>query len=496
MLPVENLIETLLSGNAIYNEYRDEWTFLLQSYQGGQTYRRAGHLTKYQLETAQEYQARIDTTPIDNHCQSVVSVYNSFLFREEPCREFGAIENVPELEDFLKDADFDGRSLDSFMKDVSTWSSVFGHCWVVVTKPDVGAVTRADEIAAGVRPYLSLLTPLSVLDWSWRRQPNGRYELDYIRYVEDINGEIQTIKEWTTDVITTTVVDTANNSVVEQYEEINGLGRIPAVIAYNGRSIIRGIGVSDISDIATAQKFIYNCYSEAEQSIRLDSHPSLVKTPETQAGSGAGSIIHMPENLDPGLKPYALEFTGANISNVLEVIKNTVDSIDKMANTGSIRSTEARRLSGVAQQQEFELLNARLSEKADQMELVEEQMWRIWCDYMGFAYDIKIEYPGSFNIRDTESEITQLKIAADTNPADPRLKAAIDAKIYDWLEVDEDEATLMMNPDMLATEIPEMADYEFYVGREFIDPESGVITIASSPEEELAMIKAGWVEKE
>jgi hypothetical protein len=405
---------------------------------------------------------------------------------------------MPELEDFLKDADLDGRSLDAFMKDVATWSSVFGHAWIIVTKPDVGAVTRADEIAAGVRPYLSLLTPISVLDWNWSRLPNGRYALDYLRYVEDINGNIRTIKEWFVDRIVTSIVDSESNSLISNMEEINGLGKIPAVIAYNGRGLVRGLGVSDIADIATAQKFIYNCYSEAEQSVRIDGHPSLVKTPETQAGIGAGSIIHMPENLDPGLKPYALEFSGANIDSVLNVINNVVQTIDQMANTGSIRSTEARRMSGVAQQQEFELLNARLSDKADQMELAEEQMWRLWCEYMGQPCTIEIDYPGSFNIRDTDSEIAQLQIAANTNPADPRVKAAIDMKIMDWLDLDEDELTAMMNPDLIDLElVPEAKDRgEFYMGKAMIDPVSGIVTIASSPEEELAMAKQGWIEYE
>jgi hypothetical protein len=38
---------------------------------------------------------------------------------------------------------------------------------------------------------------------------------------------------------------------------------------------------------------LYNINSEIEQSIRIDSHPSLVKTPETQAGIGAGSLGYM-----------------------------------------------------------------------------------------------------------------------------------------------------------------------------------------------------------
>ena len=425
-------LRRLLQGNLLYDTYIKQWQYLLESYVGGQEYRDARHLTKYQLETDAEYVARLATTPLENHCSSVVSVYNSFLFREEPIREFGSLEYLPELEDFLKDADFDGRSLNAFMKDVSTWSSVFGHCWIIVSKPNVGAETLADEQALGVRPYVSLLTPMVVLDWDYRRNPNGRVELTYLRYLEDVTGNLRTVKIWTPETIETQVIDTKRDTIVEVTVEVNGLGMIPAVCAYNGRSIIRGFGISDIADIADAQKFIYNATSEVEQSIRLDSHPSLVKTPETQAGTGAGAIIHMPENLDSGLKPYILDFQGASVTSIYSAIDHTISAIDKMANTGAVRATESKVMSGVAMETEFQLLNARLSEKADNLELAEEQMWKIWATYMGYTWDGSIDYPGSFNIRDTGSEITQLQIAKNT-ATDPVVLRKIDEHILDWM---------------------------------------------------------------
>jgi len=231
-----NVIETLsdelkrlLTGNTLYQNYYDQWQYLLESYVGGEEYRQAGHLHRYQLETDAEYAARLRTTPLENHCQSVVSVYNSFLFREEPERDFTNNGVSFELEMFLRDADMDGRSLNMFMKEVSTWSSVFGHCWIIVSKPNVGAVTLAEEQAAGVRPYVSYLTPMVVLDWSYRRRPNGKVELDYIRYVEDVTGDLRTLKEWTPTEIKTTTLDTSKDMITEEIVEVNQLGKIPAV---------------------------------------------------------------------------------------------------------------------------------------------------------------------------------------------------------------------------------------------------------------------------
>lgn len=481
-------LKKLLAGNQLYQDYYDQWQYLLESYIGGMEYKTAGHLTRYQLETDAEYRARLRTTPLENHCQSVISVFNSFLFRENPDRDFGSIEYMAELEDFLNDADFDGRSLDSFMKDVSTWASVFGHCWIMVSKPNVGAVTVADEQALGIRPYVSLLTPMVVLDWQYSRQPSGRVELTYLRYLEETTGELSTVKEWTKSEIRTTTVNVKKDLVVEEIIEVNQLGKIPAICAYNGRSIIRGFGVSDIADIADAQKFIYNCTSEAEQSIRLDSHPSLVKTPETQAGTGAGSLIHMPDNLDPGLKPYILEFGGASIDSIYKAIQHSIDSIDKMANTGAVRATESRSMSGVAMETEFQLLNARLSEKADNLELAEEQMWKIWCEYMGYVWDGKVDYPGSFNIRDTGSEIAQLA-QAKSAATNPKVLNIIDGRIAEWLGEEED---ILFAEDMAAVAegLPAETVFEPHIMK---DPETGKEYIARTEQEHLDYAALGYV---
>ena len=479
-------IAKFLSGNDIYQTYKDQWRYLLESYLGGMEYQRANHLTRYQLETDAEYSARLRTTPMQNHCASVISVYNSFLFRTEPDRELTGLEFDPMLEEFMDDADLDGRSLNAFMKDVSTWASVFGHAWIIMAKPDIGAASLGDEQAAGVRPYVNLVTPLVVLDWQYSRAPNGRYVLDYLKYIEDNNGSVVTLKEWRPATIRTIIIDEDQNSVNSDVTEPNGLGKIPAICAYNRRSTFRGIGISDIGDIADAQKFIYNATSEIDQSIRLDSHPSLVKTPDTIAGIGAGSLIHMPDNLDPGLKPYILEFSGASVDKILNSINHTIDSIDKMANTGAVRSSVSRTMSGVAMETEFQLLNARLSEKADSMELAEEQMWTLWAEYQGKTWTGTVEYPSSFNLKDTESEIRQLQVAKAT-ATDPAVIRRIDGKVMEWLGYED---------DLIETIADERVEYaaEGYEPTQMGNPVNGEQRVAMTFDEYFAFRDNGWVE--
>jgi hypothetical protein len=103
-----------------------------------------------------------------------------------------------------------------------------------------------------------------------------------------------------------------------------------------------------------------------------------------------------------------------------------------MANTGAVRATESRTLSGVAMQTEFSLLNAKLSELADNLELAEEQIFQFYYKYLGQQWMGEIEYPDSFNIRDTSMEIEQL-VRAKSAATDPIVLRKIDEHILEWM---------------------------------------------------------------
>jgi hypothetical protein len=433
-----NKYDKIVATHTLYNQLHKRWNFLLQSYIGGAVYRSGGHLVRYAFETDMEYESRLNETPIDNHCKGVIQTYISFLFRENPERDFGSLATDPGLESFLEDADLEGRDLDAFMKDVSTYASVFGAMWVLVSKPQTNALTRADELGQGVRPYVSMISPLNVLNWNFRRNPSGVYELDFLRYQEDSDGSnIRVIKEWTPELIISYTVDDDKRESLSEVVEVNGLGKIPAVLIYNQRSPMRGIGFGDIDDIADQQLALYNENSEIIQLVRLSNHPALVKTAGTEASAGAGAIIQMEDNLDSGLKPYLLQPSGGNLEALFSSQRHKVEGIDRMASIGSVRTNQSRTLSGVAMETEFQMLNAKLSEKADSLELGEEQIWRLWALYQGKAWDGEVEYPDSFSIQDNTREFQQLQIAKAT-ATDPVVFRVIDAKLLELMDSEKE----------------------------------------------------------
>lgn len=450
-----------------YRNYIRRWKFLIESYLGGANYRSSQYLTRYIYESENEYLQRIAQTPLDNHVKSVVHIFNSFLFRNEPERDYGSIAG-PELEQFLKDCDMDGRTWESFMRDVNIMASVYGHCAVLVDRPETQVGTRAEELQQGIRPYVTLYTPENIIDWNWNRLPSGHYELEYVKFLEP--EELGTyaagryyIRTWTKDMILLEEYnDQTKNKPILIEEKINPLGKVPVTWVYANRSPIRGIGASDVGDVADMQNAIYNELSEIEQLIRISNAPSLVKTRDTDASAGAGSIITMPENLDPGLAPRLLQPNGQNLDAILKTIESKVKAIDRMAHMGSIRAIESRQMSGIAMQSEFILLDAKLCEKAKNLQLAEEQIWRNWALWQGQVFDGEINYPMAFHIRDKNLDMDLLQKAAatqrDSATATPAVKTMLDERVKELLAIDDEEMEKMKQPDTTGMTHPPMAN--------------------------------------
>ena len=440
-----------------YDEKFNDWHFHLMSYLGGQDYQNGYLLNRYILETDEEYLKRAENTPVDNHCKNVVQIYTSFLFRVPPTRDYGTLTGDPQLQSFVQDADLDGRSFDNVIREMQMNASIYGTCWAVLDKPAVQSQTRAEELQLDIRPYINLYTPENVMNWNFQRSINGKYILTSLTLLEDLHNDVATIRVWTPEDITTYMVEDftkgySSSKPILKDEMINELGKIPAVILYNQKSQRRAIGISDLNDVAELQKGIYNDYSEIEQLIRLSNHPSLVKTPEVEASAGAGSIIEMPSDMEPNLKPYLIQPSSQSLDGIMNNIRMKVEAINRITHMGAVRATETRIQSGIALQTEFQLLNARLSEKADYLQNAEEQIWKIFAEWQGKEFDGEIIYPDSFNLRDYASDLQFLQMAKASGVESDTFLKEIDKQIARAVVDDDDKIATIDNEIMSKTE--------------------------------------------
>jgi hypothetical protein len=460
-----------------YDNNEARWEFYLRSYMGGADYIAGEYLTKYISESDEAYGRRLELTPVDNHCRNIVHIYSSFLWRIAPTRAFNSLANNVALDPFLRDVDLDGRSLDAFMRECQIWSSVYGHVWVIADKPKSTAGTKAQELEQEIRPYLAMFTPENVLDWEYERTPSGRFRLSYLKVRESVIRNSDTEVEsyyrvWTPETIEYWHAINDDDKLIETDD--NPLGRIPAVFIPANRSVVRGIGISDLSDAAYMQKAIYQELSEVEQLIRISNHPTLVKSFNTDASAGAGAIVNMPDDLDPQLKPYQMQPSGANLDAVRNAIDDKVQSINRMAHMGAVRGTTAVTMSGVAMATEFQMLNAKLSEKADLLELAEEQIWALFCQWQDITPDVEIFYPDSFDLRDYDKELVFLQQMRSSGVKSVTLATEIDKRISDLLLDDEALAKSHAEIEASASVLGDFSDktqiYSYHIDAGVVTP--------------------------
>tara|TARA_R110000803_G_scaffold36946_3_gene79568 strand:+ start:736 stop:2253 length:1518 start_codon:yes stop_codon:yes gene_type:complete len=459
-----------------YDNNEASWEFFVRSYMGGQNYFDGAYLTRYISETTEDYNRRLDLTPLDNHCKNIVHIYSSFLWRVSPTRIFNSATGNVALDPFLGDADLDGRSFNAFMRECQIWASVYGHVWVMMDKPKSTAGTKAEELAQDIRPYVTMFTPENVLDWDYQRTASGRFELAYLKVRESVIRVDQTTIEsyyrvWYKDKVELWKSTNDLDKLVETDDNV--LGTIPAVFLPANRSVVRGIGISDLSDAAYMQRSIYQELSEIEQLIRISNHPTLVKSFGTDASAGAGAIINMPDDMDASLKPFQLQPSGQNLDAVRASITDKVNSINRMSHMGAVRGTEAITMSGVAMQTEFQMLNAKLSEKADLLELAEEQLWILFAQWQGITPDVEIFYPDSFDLRDYDKELMFLQQLRSTGVKSVTLAVEIDKRIADLILDDEALAKAHLEIEDKASVLGDFSDKTQIYGYHI---DAGVVT--------------------
>lgn len=452
-------IDTLLSTHESYHSHVNQADFFYRSYVGGDLYRKGEYLVKYLGEAntpGDAYGKRLAATPLDNHVKTTVDIYSSFIFRNLPKRMFGNQMENQNITSFIKDVDNNGQSMDSFMKTLNDMALVTGNAWVLCDKASYAVTTQAEEEALGIRAYLCAYTPQNVLDWNYRRNINGKQELVYIKVIEHDGRDHTLMTEWDKQMITKyrldKDVDTGEHTNVEVLAQyVNPLGKVPFLNYAPLPSPTPGVGISLVNDVAYAQKYIYNLLSELEQNIRISGHPSLVKTPSTRANAGAGAIIEVQEDMEPGLKPYLLQPSGSSIEGILDTIDKIVESITRMTHTSAVQAVRGSPMSGIALATERALLNTKLTDISHHLQETEYKIWEMF--YMWQAMDeptgFSVEYAESFDVKDEHAQL-ELYSKALRTVSDPMFTSEVQKMIAELLITDE--VTLTQVVDSIGAE--------------------------------------------
>lgn len=127
-------------------------------------------LSKFPCETSLEFKSRKSKAYLTNYAARSVHKINQHVFQRQP-------ERVGIDEGFFADVSktADQTTLQELIVEASTYLSVAGWCWARVDRSpalvDADGLpidqSLADKEARGDRPYISLYSPLAVIDWSF-----------------------------------------------------------------------------------------------------------------------------------------------------------------------------------------------------------------------------------------------------------------------------------------------------------------------------------------
>jgi hypothetical protein len=273
--------------------------------------------------------------------------------------------------------------------------------------------------------------------------------LDHIKVKESDNSEQMVITCWYPEYIVRYVVSKDENgephTISSQEQFDNPLGYIPFVNHMPLRSPVQGVGYSLVADVADGQRMIYNLLSELETTIRISGHPTLVKTQATSAAAGAGAIIQMDNDMDPGLRPYLLQPTAAGVGGILDSIDKIVEGIQRMTHTAAVQATKNAPISGTALMVERQLLNAKLTDIADTLQETEYKLWDIWFNWQAIEQpeEFNITYSMNFDAKDQHSEVELYRKSIEVAP-NAALVKYLQADVARMLIDDPDDLNIVL----------------------------------------------------
>jgi len=344
------------------------WDLAWTGYRGGQAYLNMHNLFSHRLENPEDRARRLRRAYYLNYCQPVVDTYTAYLFRTPP----QILPSGP-IADLLADADRMGNGLIALMKRAATLSSIFGFVLLGVDRPrgEGQWATRAEELAAGINDYLTLVCPPDALNWACG--PDGRLQWVLVRERDadpqlsgaQLNAQArERLRLWND----------------EQWLDLDGEGRLLAAgenpfgcvpfVAVKHRDIEPGIvGESLLANIAYVNREIFNLSSLLQEILARQTFSQLVAEGSAEeygeAGDikklGTSSIFLYPEGRKA---PEYISPDAAQAELLIEQIDRMIDEIYRLASLtrGAVRQAQAQ--SGISKAYDFLDTNQALADKA------------------------------------------------------------------------------------------------------------------------------------
>jgi hypothetical protein len=395
-----DLFETLDSKHPLYRKWSDTWA-VYRDVIGDDEPEKTDYLQRNKLEPTDQFDFRVKISEFIPESPRAIARLVGALYKEKPKREL----KDEGLDTFAEDVDLEGQNINSFMERVIAQLLGYGTLRILLNvrgQQDsllpVDDMSRADEMALGVRPYAIAYSPLNVIDWDmddYNKLTMIRIKEEKIRKVNPGDPESETKK-----IIRFIHYDRqraawwefeSNKGKYAQiggaHASVHGLGFVPMIVAYWPNKIKPMIGSGYIRWMSKADVQKFRCESDQIYDAYLHAHPTLkIHTQDElgEVGVGSGSYLKLHPGGSGQNKEDAtyVEAPTSAFDALKDLISQKLETIQRHANTDPLGvlepGTRIFQASGVARAWSFGTSEARiLSDIADTAAQIERDMYEV-----------------------------------------------------------------------------------------------------------------------
>jgi|GEM_PF-1725860 len=410
----------------LYDKNLDLWSLYYASAQGGENFITDANLFSHRLEDSDDYQERLDRAYFLNFCDTIPTIYNSYIFKSE-------IERKPDvtLDLFRRNVDGIGTDISEFTKRIGYLASVYGVMHVLVDMPQEVTKTKRTKSKGlsradtkNVTPYVSAIHPVKLKDWSVDAFGKFRWVVIELEHYEDSDVTVERVEQTLYKVITLEewwIEDEDGGKVKFEdgsiSEGTNELGIIPIVTMYHKDLSNNKVGESLLKDIVYVNRIIMNWCSCIDEMIERQTFSQLTIPDDgtmselKEGGSdplqtvGTSSIWTYPS--DSKTPPSFISPDAENLSTVWQLVADHIKEIYRMSGLIGGTSDLYAAKSGRQSQMSFLGTNSALAEKAATYQKFENQISMIAYLHLGKSIEEyeEVSYPTQFDVTALSDEI-------------------------------------------------------------------------------------------
>ncbi|WKN20823.1 DUF4055 domain-containing protein [Azotobacter vinelandii] len=432
---------------------REDWAVVAPLMGGTKAMRAAGKLLlpQYPAEDDDTYKTRLSLSTLLPAYAETVSNMTSRVF-SEPLQLGDDV--LPAIAELCTDVDRAGNDLNSWAVEWFKTGLSHGLCHALVDYPPTENLrTRADEIAAGVRPYAVLIKPEQVL--GWRSEGGQLTQVRYIESLEEPDGEfgvacVQQIR--VLELGAWRIYRRLDNGGAWTLhdEGTNSLSRIPWVTFYTGRT---GLMTAKPPLLELAHLNVKHWQSQSDQDnlLHVARVPLLfifTNDEQFQLVISAGSATRMPEGGDAKY----VEHTGAAIEAGRQSLQDLIDEM-RIAGAKLLQRDKQQTKTAAQANEEAAQELSPLARMANHFADSVANVLQLMAEYRGEANSGSVEMRGNFD-QDWAPEISVpqlLQMANSGKLSDETLFAEMQRRRiisdeYDWAT--ERERIASQGPDV------------------------------------------------